>query len=108
MIPRLAVCAAFSVVAGATALSAAAPVANPVVHPALWPEAVWPVATKRDDEARIAALLQHMTVEEKVGQVIQADIGSVTPDDVRRYHLGSILNGGNSGPGGDDFALAPN
>lgn len=107
MIPRLAVCAAFSVVAGATALPAAAPVANPVVHPALWPGAVWPVATKRDDEARIAALLQHMTVEEKVGQVIQADIGSVTPDDVRRYHLGSILNGGNSGPGGDDFALAP-
>ncbi len=58
-------------------------------------------------EARIAALLARMTVEEKVGQVIQADIASVTPDDVRRYHLGSVLNGGNSGPGGDDFAPAP-
>lgn len=68
MIPKLAVCAAFSVVAGAGALPAAAQVATPVVHPALWPEAVWPVAAKLDDEARIAALLKHMTVEEKVGK----------------------------------------
>jgi beta-glucosidase len=47
-----------------------------------------------------------MSIEEKVGQVIQADVNSVTPDDVRRYRLGSILNGGNSGPGGDDRAPA--
>jgi beta-glucosidase len=58
-------------------------------------------------EKRIADLIARMTVEEKVGQVIQADIASVTPDDVRNYHLGSVLNGGNSGPGGDDFAPAP-
>jgi beta-glucosidase len=107
MIPKLAVCAAFSVVIGVGALQAAEPVGAPVVHPALWPEVAWPVMAKRDDEARITDLLNRMTVEEKVGQVIQADIGSVTPDDVRRYHLGSVLNGGNSGPGGDDFALAP-
>jgi beta-glucosidase len=25
---------------------------------------------------------------------------------VRRYNLGSVLNGGNSGPGGDDLAPA--
>jgi beta-glucosidase len=47
-----------------------------------------------------------MTLEEKVGQVVQADIASVTPDDVRTYHLGSVLNGGNSAPGGDEFAPA--
>jgi beta-glucosidase len=47
-----------------------------------------------------------MTVEEKVGQIIQADMNSVTPEDVRRYRLGSVLNGGNSGPGGDDRAPA--
>jgi len=41
-----------------------------------------------------------MTVEEKVGQLIQADILSVTPDDVRKYHLGAILAGGNSKPNG--------
>ncbi len=52
-------------------------------------------------------LLKRMTLEEKVGQVIQGDINSLTPDDVRTYHLGSVLNGGNSAPGGDDFAPAP-
>jgi beta-glucosidase len=57
-------------------------------------------------EARIKSLIMRMTIEEKVGQVIQADIVSVTPDDVRRYHLGSVLNGGNSGPYGDDKAPA--
>ena len=63
----------------------------------------------REDEAiekRVADLLAKMTVEEKVGQVIQGDISTVTPDDVRQYHLGSVLNGGGSGPHGDDFAPA--
>jgi beta-glucosidase-like glycosyl hydrolase len=41
-----------------------------------------------------------MSLEQKVGQIVQGDIASVTPDDVRRYHLGSVLNGGNSDPGG--------
>lgn len=45
-----------------------------------------------------------MTLEEKVGQVIQPDIGSVTPEDMRLYHFGAILNGGNSAPGNDEFA----
>jgi beta-glucosidase len=57
-------------------------------------------------EQRVRSLLARMTLEEKVGQVIQGDIDSLTPDDVRTYHLGSVLNGGNSGPGGDDFAPA--
>src|SRR5690606_12198707 len=43
----------------------------------------------------------------KVGQVIQGDIASLTPEDVRKYHLGSVLNGGGSGPHGDDLAPAP-
>ena len=38
------------------------------------------------------------TVEDKVAQMIQPDIGSVTTDEVRRYRFGSILNGGNSAP----------
>jgi len=47
-----------------------------------------------------------MSVEDKVGQVIQADILSVTPDDVRKYRLGSILAGGNSKPGAKLTATA--
>ena len=56
-------------------------------------------------ESRANALLARMTVEEKVGQIIQADIGSVTPEEVRRYNLGSVLNGGNSAPGGGKTAV---
>lgn len=76
------------------------------VSPAEWPAPAWPLATDPAVEARIAELLARMSVEEKVGQMIQADIASVTPEDARRYHLGSVLNGGNSGPGGDDLAPA--
>ena len=50
-------------------------------------------------EARVAALLAGMTLEQKVGQMTQAEIQHATPDDVRRYHLGSVLNGGGSWPG---------
>jgi beta-glucosidase len=45
-----------------------------------------------------------MTLEEKVGQVIQADIAAITPEDLREYPLGSILAGGSSAPNGDDRA----
>lgn len=47
-----------------------------------------------------------MTLEQKVGQVIQGDISSVKPADLARYPLGSILAGGNSGPFGDERASA--
>lgn len=52
------------------------------------------------------ALLAQMSIESKVAQIIQPDIGSITPEDVRQYRFGSILNGGNSGPFGNDKAPA--
>ncbi|WP_457652873.1 glycoside hydrolase family 3 protein [Rhodocaloribacter sp.] len=58
-------------------------------------------------EARIDRLMARMTVEEMVAQTIQGDINSLTPDDIRAYHLGSVLNGGNSAPRGDVRAPAP-
>jgi beta-glucosidase len=77
------------------------------VHPDQWPAPHWPYAKDAKAEAKIADLLRRMTVAEKVAQVIQPDIAHVTPDDMRRYHFGSILNGGNSAPGNDEFAPAP-
>jgi beta-glucosidase len=74
------------------------------VHPEIWPTPKWPLPRDEAAERKVQALLARMTLEEKVGQVIQADIASVTPEDVRTYHLGSVLNGGNSAPGGDEFA----
>ena len=52
------------------------------------------------------ALLARMSVERKVAQLVMPDIGSITPKDVRKYRFGTILNGGNSGPYGDDKAPA--
>lgn len=57
-----------------------------------------------EDQSKTSGLaeeiLQKMTIEEKVGQVIQADISAVTPEDAKTYNLGSVLNGGNSAPYG--------
>ena len=75
-------------------------------HPDLWPAMQSPVAKDPELERRVQQLLARMTVEEKVGQVVQGDIGSVTPEDVRKYRLGSVLAGGNSDPGGDYHATA--
>lgn len=77
-----------------------------IATPAAWPVVKNPVAANPAIEARIKDLLSRMSVEQKVGQVIQADLGSVTPEDVYTYHLGSVLNGGNSAPGGKQWAPA--
>lgn len=77
-----------------------------IVHPEIWPVIPRPGIDDSGIAARLDELMQSLSVEEKVGQVIQADIASVTPEDVRKYRLGSVLNGGNSGPHGDDLAPA--
>ena len=76
----------------------AAPAATAEATP--WPSVSWPLAEDPALEKRITELMAGMTVEEKVGQLIQGDIASITPEDVRKYRLGSILAGGNSDPGG--------
>ena len=57
----------------------AAPAENSAatVHPEIWPRAEWPYPEDASVEARIDAIIAHMTIEEKVGQVIQADIGAI-------------------------------
>lgn len=77
---------------------AAAPATAADANP--WPQVAWPLAEDAALEKRITDLMATMTVEEKVGQLVQGDIASITPDDVRKYRLGSILAGGNSDPGG--------
>ncbi|MCA0392709.1 MAG: exo 1,3/1,4-beta-D-glucan glucohydrolase [Proteobacteria bacterium] len=86
-----------------TAADAAAPAATGdanAIDPAHWPQPQWPFQADAALEQKVDALLASMTVEEKVGQIIQGDIGSITPDDLRKYRLGSILAGGGSDPGG--------
>jgi beta-glucosidase len=90
--------------AGAPATPAGDTLGSETVNPAGWPQPKWPYQRDAAAEARISQILARMTVEEKIGQVIQPDIASVTPADMRRYHFGSILNGGNSAPNADEFA----
>jgi beta-glucosidase len=76
------------------------------VHPELWPKGSSPLPPDPVIESRIQALLAKMSVADKVGQMVQADIKYVTPDDVREYRLGSILAGGNSKPPGQPYPTA--
>jgi beta-glucosidase len=84
--------------------SAATPPELPTVHPALWPSPKSPVGLDRTIEGKVDALLATMTVEEKVGQVIQPEWKTITPADVITYHIGSIENGGGAVPGGNKHA----
>jgi beta-glucosidase len=50
-------------------------------------------------DAEVAALLAQMTLDEKIGQMMQPDQGSLKdPADIEKYFLGSLLSGGGSGP----------
>ena len=64
----------------------------------LW-EILEPLTLDPNIEAQIDEILPKLTLEQKVGQVIQGDTGSLTPEDVKKYRLGSVLSGGNSAPG---------
>ena len=67
--------------------------------------AVAEAATTLSQAERAArALLANLTLEQKVGQMIQGEISEVTPEDLRKYGLGSVLNGGGSFPSGNKHA----
>jgi beta-glucosidase len=74
------------------------------VHPLRWPAAHSQGLVDAKTEAQITKLLRQMSIEEKVGQMIQADIGTITPDDLRRFPLGSVLAGAGTGVRGDSRA----
>ena len=86
----------------ARGLAAVAPQA--IAHPAKWPTAHSAVIEDPAIERQINALLSQMTLEQKVGQTLQPEIRYITPDEVRRYHIGTIENGGGSPPAGDKHA----
>ncbi|HLL67334.1 MAG TPA: glycoside hydrolase family 3 N-terminal domain-containing protein [Micromonosporaceae bacterium] len=47
---------------------------------------------------RVADLLPRMSLDEKMGQMTQAERGAITQADVTAYRVGSILSGGGSAP----------
>jgi len=55
------------------------------------------------NDTKVDALLSQMTLDEKIGQMVQADMNALHDKaDVQKYFLGSVLSGGNSDPA-DNF-----
>jgi len=72
-----------------------------------WPHVGSPLRPDPAMEARITKLLAAMSDEDKVAQIVQPDLASVSVAEMHQYHFGSILTGGNSGPNNNDKAPAP-
>jgi len=68
--------------------------------PSVWPKVKSPYSNDPALEERINAILSEMSLKQKVGQIIQAEIKSISPSDAKKYHIGSVLNGGGSWPTG--------
>ena len=69
----------------------------------------WPSLSSEvslDVESTVASILSSMTTAEKVGQMVQAEISNVTPNQARDWNLGSVLNGGGSWPNGQYSTVA--
>ncbi len=49
-------------------------------------------------ETRVQDLLSRMTLAEKVGQMTQVEKNSISPADVTKYFIGSVLSGGGGNP----------
>lgn len=64
----------------------------------------WPARRPARDaalEARVEAALKGLSLRQKIGQMTQPEIHAITPDEVRDYAIGTVLNGGGSWPGQD-------
>jgi beta-glucosidase len=85
--------------------------ANAIAAPATKPLTDWPhitSAVKQDKamEARIKEIVAGMTLAQKIGQMTQPEIKFSSPEDIRKYYIGSVLNGGGSWPQGNKHASA--
>lgn len=75
-------------------------------NPELWPKPVSKVAKDAAMEKKIDALIAKMTLEQKVGQTIQPEIRSISLADIKKYHIGSILNAGGAFPNNNKLSKA--
>ncbi|GAB2538913.1 glycoside hydrolase family 3 protein [Rhodanobacter koreensis] len=73
-------------------------------HYADWPAIKSRLVTDPALEARVRKIVASMSLAQKIGQMTQAEIKSITPAQVTRYYIGSVLNGGGSWPGANKHA----
>ena len=57
-----------------------------------------PSTCNNEDSKNLDEIISQMTLRQKIGQIIMPDIQYVTPDEAKKYQLGSVLNGGGSWP----------
>jgi beta-glucosidase len=88
------------------ALQAAAAPASAPANLTDWPHIKSAIAKDPAMEARIAKIVAGMSLQQKVGQMTQPEIKFATPDDVKNYYIGSVLNGGGSWPQANKHATA--
>ncbi len=63
-----------------------------------WPSIQSRIAKDPVVEEKVLTLLNSMSLEEKIAQMIQAEIKFIKPEEIEKFPLGSILNGGGSFP----------
>ena len=73
-------------------------------HYADWPAIRSRLPTDPALEARVRKIVASMSLAQKIGQMTQAEIKSITPAEVTKFYIGSVLNGGGSWPGGNKHA----
>ncbi|PWI34973.1 1,4-beta-D-glucan glucohydrolase [Vibrio albus] len=71
-----------------------------------WPKIHSAIPADPAIEKKVARIVALMTTKEKVGQMIQPNLRDVTPEEVKQYRLGSILNGGGTWPNENKHASA--
>lgn len=71
-----------------------------------WPKIESDISKDPLIEKEIQRIIALMTVEEKIGQIIQPDLRGVSPAEATKYKLGSILNGGGAWPNENKHATA--
>ncbi|MFT5235862.1 MAG: beta-glucosidase [Shewanella sp.] len=71
----------------------------------IWPKLAIPHQDNSAVEQRVSELLSHMTLAQKVAQMIQPEIRDISVEDMRQYGFGSYLNGGGAYPNNDKHAL---
>jgi beta-glucosidase len=69
-----------------------------------WPRIESHVKKDPQIEQKIQKILAKLSLEQKVGQMMQAEIKHASPEDVKKYNLGSVLNGGGSFPNNNKYA----
>ncbi|MDE1236016.1 glycoside hydrolase family 3 protein [Vibrio aestuarianus] len=71
-----------------------------------WPKIDSKIRKDKAIEAEVARILSLMTLEEKVGQMIQPEFKNLSAEEARDYKIGSVLNGGGSAVNDDKHASA--